>query len=71
MNTTPIPTEVIIVTINDDKVRSELHAAYDPKGLELVNSSPSSILWRWYNAPEADLASIQARPEHKGTVKIS
>lgn len=64
-------TEHIIVTTNDEKVRSELHSAYDGKGLELVNSSPTSILWRWYNAPADALAEIKSRPEHKGTVQVS
>lgn len=64
-------TEHIIVTTNDDKARTDLHAAYDGKGLELVNSSPTSILWRWYNAPSEALADIKARAEHKGTVQVS
>lgn len=64
-------TEHIIVTQNIDQVRAELHAAYDGKGLELVNSSPTSIIWRWYNAPSDTLAEIKARTEHKGTVQVS
>lgn len=64
-------TEHIIATTNTDQVRADLHAAYDSKGLELVNSSPTSILWRWYNAPSEALDAIKARTEHKGTVQVS
>jgi hypothetical protein len=64
-------TEHIIVTENTDKVRGDLHAAYDLKGLELVNSSPTSIVWRWYNAPAGDLTAIQAVQGYKGTVQVA
>jgi hypothetical protein len=63
-------TEHIIVTTNTDKVRGDLHAAYDLTGLELVNSSPTSILWRWYNAPSDALASIAKIPGYQGTVEM-
>jgi hypothetical protein len=62
------PTEHIIVTENTDKIRGDLHAAYDGKGLELVNSSPTSIVWRWYNAPSDALTTIAAIAGYKGTV---
>ena len=63
-------TEHIIVTTNTDQLRAELHADYDGKGLELVNSSPTSILWRWYNAPSDALEAIKDKAGHKGIVQI-
>jgi hypothetical protein len=62
--------EVIIVTLNDATVRSELHRDYDPLGLELVNSQGTYITWHWTNPDAASLAAIQARTEHLGTVEI-
>jgi hypothetical protein len=64
-------TEHIIVTINADTVRGDLYSRYDAKGLELVNSSPTSIVWRWYNAPAADLEEIKGLAGYKGTVQVS
>jgi hypothetical protein len=65
------PTEHIIVTSNTDQVRGDLHAAYDASGLELVNSSPTSIIWRWYNASASDLDAIQGKIGYKGIVQVS
>ena len=65
------PTEHIIVTENTDKVRGALHAAYDLKSLELVNSSPTSIVWRWYNAPSGDLTAIQEMQGYKGIIQVA
>ena len=64
-------TEHIIATVNTDQLRAELHAAFDGKGLELVNSSPTSIVWRWYNAPSEALDAIKAKAGCKGIVQIS
>lgn len=63
-------TEHIIVTVNTDQVRSDLHAEYDSRGLELVNSSPTSIVWRWYNAPSDAISAIQSKAGYKGTVEV-
>ena len=64
-------TEHIVVTINTDEVRSNLHSIYERKGLELVNSSPTSIVWRWYNAPATDLEEITGAQGYKGSVRVS
>ena len=70
MADTQTPTEHIIVTKNTDKVRGDLHAAYDGQGLELVNSSPTTIVWRWYNADADGLAHIKGIAGHHGTVEV-
>lgn len=64
-------TEHIIVTVNTDEIRAKLHADYDSKGLELVNSSPTSIVWRWYNAPAEAIAAIEKLDGYKGIVQVS
>lgn len=64
-------TEHIIVMVNTEEVRATLHQSYDGTGLELVNSSPSSMIWRWYNAPSEALAAIASVPGYKGMVQVS
>lgn len=65
------PSEHIIITANTEAFRAKLHADHDESGLELVNSSPTSIVWRWYGADKQALEAISAHPEHKGTVQVS
>lgn len=62
--------EHIIITANTEAIRARLHADYDVLGLELVNSSPTSIVWRWYGANQDALEAIASHTEHKGTVQI-
>jgi len=69
--TVPTPTEHIIVTANTDAIRSTIHAEHDGKGCELVNSSPTTIVWRWYNAPVEALTAIKNLVGHHVTIKIS
>ena len=64
------PTEIIILTINTEAIRGKIHADYDAKGCELINSQGTYIAWHWFNAPAEDLTAIQALPGYLGTVPI-